>query len=133
MLYSILADLIVAIHVCYVSFVVIGQLVIWLGLILKWRWIRNPWFRCTHLIAMLIVGVEAIFDIECPLTAWEAYLRNLAGETVSEGSFVGRCLHSIIFVNVNTNVLEGLHIFCAILVLATFILRPPSFSRRSAA
>jgi hypothetical protein len=131
MLYSILADLIVALHVCYVSFVVIGQILIWLGIPLRWRWIRNPWFRCSHLVAMLIVGLEAAFGIECPLTRWEAQLRTLAGETVAEGSFIGRWLHAAIFVNVDPALLETLHILFAVLVFATFIFWPPSFARRA--
>ena len=35
--YGILADVMVAIHVAYVSYVVLGQLAIWLGLALHWR------------------------------------------------------------------------------------------------
>lgn len=130
LVYSILADLIVALHVGYVSFVVIGQLLIWIGIPFRWRWIRNPWFRCTHLATMLIVGLEAAFGIECPLTRWEAQLRTLAGETVSEGTFIGRWLHAAIFVSVDPAMLEKLHILFAILVLATFLFWPPVFSRR---
>lgn len=33
--YSLLADAIVAVHVAYVSYVVIGQLLIWWGLMLR--------------------------------------------------------------------------------------------------
>ena len=33
--YGILADALVAIHVAYVSYVVLGQLAIWLGLVLR--------------------------------------------------------------------------------------------------
>jgi Protein of Unknown function (DUF2784) len=129
MFYSVLADLIVAVHCGYVAFVVLGQLLIWAGIGFRWKWVRNLKFRVIHLIAMLIVGLEAVFDIECPLTAWEAQLRNLAGQEASVGSFVGRCLHSAIFVNVDARILQGLHIGCALLVLATFIFFPPRMRR----
>jgi hypothetical protein len=66
--YRLIADAIVAVHVAYVAYVVIGQLLIWLGLTFRWSWVRNPWFRWTHLIMMVIVGAEALLDIECPLT-----------------------------------------------------------------
>jgi hypothetical protein len=128
-LYSILADLIVAVHAGYVGFVVIGQLLIWAGIAFKWKWVRGFWFRTAHLIAMLIVGLEAACGFECPLTTWEAQLRDLAGGTVAEGSFVGRLLHGAIFVNVDPALLEILHILVALLVLATFIFWPPSFRR----
>lgn len=55
-----MADAIVGVHVAYVSYVAIGQLLIWLGPAMHWRWVRNPWFRWTHLIAIVIVGREAI-------------------------------------------------------------------------
>jgi hypothetical protein len=125
MSYGILADLMVAIHVAYVSYVVLGQLAIWLGLALRWRWVRNAWFRWTHLIMMIIVGVEALFDITCPLTRWEENLRRLAGQPTTGESFLGRLLHNLIFVDWPPWVVNGLHIAFALLVLGTFVLAPP--------
>ncbi len=129
--YGILADAIVAVHVAYVSYVVLGQLAIWLGLALRWRWVRNPWFRWTHLVMMTIVGLEAALNIECPLTRWESGLRELAGEPVSGESFVGRLLHNVIFVDWSAWVVNCLHIAFALLVLGTFVLAPPAPFRRS--
>jgi hypothetical protein len=123
--YGFLADMMVAVHVAYVSYIVIGQLLIWLGLLLRWRWVRNPWFRWTHLIMIVIVGVEALLDIECPLTSWEGRFRELAGQAVSGESFVGRLLHNLIFVDWPPWVINSLHIVFALIVLATFVLAPP--------
>lgn len=123
--YSLLADVVVAIHVAYVSYVVLGQLLIWLGLALHWRWVRNAWFRWTHLLMMLIVGGEAMLDIECPLTRWERGLRVLAGQEVSGESFVGRLLHDLIFVSWPPWMINSLHIGFALVVLGTFVLAPP--------
>jgi len=128
--YGILADVLVAIHVAYVSYVVFGQLAIWLGLVLRWAWIRNPWFRWTHLVMILIVGGEAALGITCPLTRWEENLRQLAGQPTTGESFVGRLLHNLIFVDWSPRIVEGLHIAFALLVLGTFVLVPP---RRHAA
>jgi hypothetical protein len=123
--YGLLADVLVAIHVAYVSYVVFGQLLIWLGLLLRWSWVRNPWFRWTHLIMILIVGAEAVLDIECPLTRWERNCRDLAGQATSGESFVGRLLHNLIFVDWSPWVLNALHIAFALVVLGTFVLAPP--------
>jgi hypothetical protein len=123
--YGLLADLVVAIHVTYVSYVVFGQLLIWLGLALRWKWVRNAWFRWTHLIMMGIVGVEALLDIECPLTRWERSFRELAGQQASTESFVGRLLHDLIFVNWSPWLINSLHIGFALIVLGTFVLAPP--------
>src|SRR6266404_3422802 len=100
--YGIFADVIVGIHVAYVSFVVFGELATLVGLALRKRWARNPWFRCIHLGAILIVGVELLCRIECPLTSLETKLRAWAGQNAEEGTFVGRCLHRMIFHPVDT-------------------------------
>ena len=125
MTYRVLADVLVAVHVAYVSYVVVGQLLIWLGMALRWAWIRNPWFRWTHLLMMLIVGAEAALNIECPLTRWERYFRELAGQQVSGESFVGRLLHDLIFVDWPSWMIDTLHIGFALLVLGTFFVAPP--------
>ena len=123
--YGLIADLIVAIHVAYVSYVVVGLLLIWIGLLRNWQWVRNPWFRLTHLAAIALVAVEAIFGMECPLTVWEGELRVLAGQTASAESFVGRCLHSLIFYNAPGWMFTVLHVGFALLVLGTLVLVPP--------
>jgi hypothetical protein len=129
MAYRLLADLIVAVHVAYVGYVVIGQLLIWAGIPLRWRWVRNPWFRWTHLAMIGIVALEAVFGVSCPLTEWERDLRIAAGQQASGQSFVGRLLHDLIHFNAPEWVFTILHIGFAVLVLGTFILFPPRFRR----
>lgn len=125
MLYGFLADVVVAVHVAYVSFVVFGQLAIWAGLLMGWRSVRNPWFRWIHLAMITVVGLEAALGITCPLTRWEDNLRALAGQQVQGESFLGRLLHNLIFVDLPSGVIAGLHISFALLVLGTFVLAPP--------
>jgi hypothetical protein len=129
MFYSFLADLIVALHVGYVAFVVAGQFLVWLGLALRWNWVRNPWFRISHMLATLIVGLEAVCAFDCPLTVWEDSLRHLAGQDVGEGSFLGRLLHNLIFYDFPTWVFNAVHIAFAVLVIATFLAAPPRFGQ----
>ena len=130
MIYRVLADFIVALHFSFVGFVVLGQMLIWGGVARGWGWVRNPWFRILHLLAIMIVGLEAIGGINCPLTIWELRLRQLAGQSVEEGSFIGRWLHAAIFLDVDPAILNSLHVGFALLVLATFLLWPPTFRRR---
>ena len=129
MWYSFLADAVVAIHVGYVGYVVVGQLLIWLGLLFRWSWVRNPWFRWTHLVAILLVAGEAVFNITCPLTGWEADLRRLAGQAVDDSTFVGRLLDSVLFLDLPSWAFPILHIGFAVLVLGTFVLAPPRRKR----
>jgi hypothetical protein len=75
MMDSLIGDIIVAIHLAYVGFVIFGLVAILPGALLKWRWVRNPWFRWIHLVMIVIVAAEALVDFECPLTTWERHLR----------------------------------------------------------
>jgi hypothetical protein len=125
MWYGYLADAVVAVHVAYVSYVLLGQLAIVVGAACKWRWVRNPWFRWSHVAAIVIVAVEALLGIVCPLTLWEDDLRRLAGQEVSGETFVGRWLHGLIFYDVPPWILETCYIAFALLVIGTLVLVPP--------
>jgi hypothetical protein len=48
-----LADVIVFVHFCIVSFCVAGEVAILIGAALKWVWIRNLTFRIIHLSLIL--------------------------------------------------------------------------------
>jgi hypothetical protein len=125
MFYSFLADIVVGLHVAYVGFVVVGLLLILVGLPLRWSWIRNPWFRIIHLLAIVTVGLEAVCGIDCPLTVWEEHLRFLAGQEVGGGSFIGRLFHQLIFYDVKPWILDFGHVLFAVLVIAVFAAAPP--------
>jgi hypothetical protein len=129
-LYSLIADLVVAVHIAYVAYVLGGLLVILVGLIRKWRWIRSPWFRLTHLTAILIVVLELVFKTSCPLTVFEMRLRAMAGESVSAGTFVGRLMHYLLFAAVPGWMAEVIYIGCAVAIALTFVLAPPRWRRR---
>jgi hypothetical protein len=83
-----LADLVVALHVAYIAYVVVGQALIVAGLIGRWQWIRNFWFRASHLLMISIVAVESIFAFECPLTTWENELKIMALRPAQRASTV---------------------------------------------
>lgn len=127
--YAILADVVVAVHLAYVSFVIIGQAAILLGLALGWKWVRNPYFRWTHLLMICVVAFEAIIRFECPLTTWEAALRRLAGQPVEAGTFVGRLLQSLMFPEWPEWVFLPVYVTFALIVLATFVFAPPRYRR----
>jgi len=96
--YAILADIIVGFHFLYVMFVVVGLILIMMGGILGWSWVRNVTFRIVHLVSIGIVAAQALANVMCPLTIWEYQLRERAGQTASwDISFVGRLFRLIIF------------------------------------
>jgi Protein of Unknown function (DUF2784) len=125
MWYARLADAIVAIHVAYMAFIILGQLAIVIGAFLKWQWIRNPWFRIAHLAAIVIVAFEAVFGVRCPLTLWEYELRVAAGQDASGESFVGRLMHNLLFHELPPWIYTSCYVGFALLVLVTLFWAPP--------
>ena len=96
--YRMLADLVLVIHFTFVSFVVIGLLLPWLGYFLRWKFVRNFYFRAAHILAMAVVLLEALFGVVCPLTTWEIQLRKLGGQIVYEDqTFMQYWIHKIMF------------------------------------
>ena len=125
MLYKLAADLVVIVHVGYVSFVVLGQLAILAGVLCRWAWVRNPWFRWLHLGAISIVVTEALLGIVCPLTTWEAWLRTRAGEATYSGGFLGHWAHELLFYDGPAWVFTIVYAAFGLLVVTTFVLAPP--------
>ena len=124
--YAALADPIVVLHFCYVTFTVGGELVILLGGILRWAWVRGMAFRIAHLASVLLVAVEALTGTSCPLTVWEYKLRLLAGQRVeAQLSFVARLVRSIIFYDFPAWVFLLAYVGFAVAVGLTFVFLPP--------
>jgi hypothetical protein len=96
-LYHIAADAMLMLHVCFVAFVILGLILILVGKPLGWVWIRNPWLRLTHLVAIGIVVLQSWFGLACPLTAWEMALRQKAGESGYAGGFIAHWLQAILY------------------------------------
>ena len=131
-MHSFLADVLVFVHLLYVSYVFFGQLAIVAAGTFKWEWGRNRWFRVTHLLAIAVVAVEAAVGYECPLTTWERELRITAGQTVDERGFVARLMHDIVFLGDRYQHKESITVgFIAFffLVVQGFLMYPPR-SRR---
>jgi len=115
----------VAFHAAYVGFVVFGLLAILIGILCHWRWIGNFWFRIIHLVMISVVVCEALSGILCPLTTWEDDLRIKAGETVQQGTFIGRFFHNVLISDAEAEVFTKWYCVFGGVVLATLILAPP--------
>lgn len=130
--YKLLADGVVVIHAAYVAFVLFGLLAIVLGAFLRWKWVRNFWFRSVHFLAIAIVVVEALNNIVCPLTTLENFLLKQSGQPVETRSFVGRYVNDLLFFEedeVPQPVFTACYCVFGALVLATLILVPPNWPR----
>ncbi|MFT4176764.1 MAG: DUF2784 domain-containing protein [Luteolibacter sp.] len=128
--YRLLADLVLILHVSFVAFVLIGQLLILIGGFSGWKWIRNPWFRTSHLAAIGVVVFEAWAGIVCPLTTLERSLRFRAGDEVYSESFIAHWLHRILFYNdVPLWIFTACYTAFGLLVILTWWKFPPKKER----
>lgn len=132
--YLLLADLTLVLHFAFVAFVVGGLLLIWLGRLRHWNWVRNFWWRLAHLAAIGIVATEALTGTECPLTSWEDRLRLLAGGAERyEGSFIQHWLHAVMFCEADQRVFTiGYVLFFLAVVLSLWVVppHPPNHSSK---
>ena len=119
------ADAILIIHLAFVIYVVFGLLAIYVGHFLKWSWIRNFWFRISHLVAIGIVVLQSWLGIICPLTIWEISLRKEAGDATYSGSFIQHWLQKILYYSAPEWVFVLSYTVFGCLVLANwFIIKP---------
>jgi hypothetical protein len=126
MLMLFFADIIAIIHLGYVVFVILGFILIVMGIILKWQWVRNLWFRIAHLAAIAGVALEAILGINCPLTVLEFSLRYGVAPSDRRVSFVGELIDSILYYDAPAWVFTIIYVGFALLVAITFVMAPPT-------
>ena len=87
MMYLLLADLVLIIHLAFVVFVLCGGL-----LVLRWRWIA--WL---HLPAAVWSAVVEFTGWICPLTPLENWLRAQGGETSHRSDFIAQYLLPVLY------------------------------------
>lgn len=87
MLYSILADLVLILHLAFIIFAVLGAL-----LVLKWKGVL--WI---HLTAAVWAALIEFANWRCPLTPLEIWFRQLAGAEGFEGGFIEHYLLRVIY------------------------------------
>ncbi|MGM0431622.1 MAG: DUF2784 domain-containing protein [Spirochaetota bacterium] len=124
--YALLADVLVIVHFLYVAFVVTGELLIIIGGIRNWSWIRRITFRLLHLAAIVVVAIQTVLGRLCPLTIWEYQLREAAGQQAEwDMTFVGRLFRTLLYYDFPDWAFTTLYIGFTALVVITLILFPP--------
>jgi hypothetical protein len=126
--YRLAADLVLMIHAAFIAYVVGALVATMLGWWRGWRWIRNPWFRGSHLLCIAYVVLEAWLDMDCPLTVWENSLRLRAGqETYESAGCIAHWLHRLIFFRASPWVFTTCYTLFGLLVVAMMVLAPPQW------
>ena len=87
MLFRIAADLVLAIHLLFIAFVVLGGVLV----------LRFPWVVLVHIPAAVWGAYIEIAGRVCPLTIWENRFRKSAGESGYADSFIEHYLLPVIY------------------------------------
>lgn len=123
--YQLLANAVLMLHVGIVVFIIGGLLLTLLGGALKWRWVKNFWFRSLHLGGIGYIVMEAWLGIICPLTTLELWLRERAGQATYEGDFIAHWLRQLMFYEAPPWVFVAAYSAFALLVVLSWVLVPP--------
>ena len=125
-LLPLLSDLVVAIHLGYAAFVLVGLVLILLGAALGWRWIRQPAFRWVHLGCIALVAIEAAVGQICPLTLLENWLLIVSGQAGYGRSFIGHLLYELLYYDLAPWIFTVAYVGLALLTALTLVLLPPA-------
>lgn len=124
-LLSLLSDFVVAFHLAYASFVLVGFMLILAGALFGWHWIRNRVFRWVHLGCIGVVAVEAVIGQICPLTLLENWLLVGSGQGGYERTFIGQLIYDLLYYDFPAWVFTVAYVSLAGLTALTFVLIPP--------
>lgn len=92
-----LADLVLVLHLGFVTFVVFGLVAIIAGNLRHWAWVNNFGFRLGHLSAIAVVVAQTWMEILCPLTRLEMWLRERAAAETYAGGFIQHWLDALLY------------------------------------
>ena len=97
LIFQLLADTVLTLHVALVLFVILGLVIVVIGNLRKWEWVNALWFRLLHLATIGIVAAEAWLGFECPLTTLERWLRSKTTMATYAGGFIEHWLQALLF------------------------------------
>jgi len=115
MLYSLAANTLLVIHLLFIIFVVLGGC-----LVFKWRWLVF-----LHLPAATWGALVEFQGWLCPLTPWEQYLRQSAGEASYKSGFIEHYLAPLIYpanLNYDMQIVLGSFVIIINLVIYGFLI-----------
>lgn len=127
MLFQLMADVVLTLHLALVAFVIGGLVLVVVGNLrrCRWQWVNNLGFRLAHLSAIAIVVAEAWLGFTCPLTTLENWLRTQAGTVTYGGGFIEHWFSRILFYDAPPWAFTLAYTLFGLLVLGTWLRFPP--------
>lgn len=127
---GLLADIVMVAHALIILYVIALLVATFIGGPKQWRWVRNPVLRFLHLGIVLIVVVQSLRGRYCPLTYWEDDLREAAGQTTYDTSFIDYWVSQLIYFDLPSWVfMTGYSVF-GLLVAISWWYWPPRIRAR---
>lgn len=124
--YPLLADIVLALHVAIVAFVVGGLALIIAGNWRGWAWVNRRGFRLAHAAAIAVVAAQAWLGVACPLTTLEMWLRTRAGQPSYGGAFIAHWLQALLYFDAPGWAFTLAYTVFGLLVAATWVRFPPA-------
>lgn len=125
MIYKVLADTIVALHLLWIIFMVGGffyTIAAFFHKALFDRWL----LRLIHIAGIAYVSFLAVTQRYCPLTLLENALRRKHDPFFSyPGSFIIHYAERVIYLDVNPLAIQAISVFIAVFSVVVFIIKPP--------
>ena len=116
-----LADAILLLHLAIVLFNTLGLVLVWVGAVLGWRWVRIFALRIVQILLMGYIALQAMVGQICPLTILEDALRG----TVDERGFIARWASALLYWNAPPWVFAaGYLVWFGVMLLTWFMVRP---------
>ena len=128
-----MANGLVLLHFCVALYILLGQAAILAGALFGWQWVKQRWFRLTHLGAIALVAGIAMLGGVCPLTVWENQFRESAGQPIEQSSFIAYWAHRLLYVEIPIDSLRWWYLGFALLVASSLYAVPIRWKEKSAA
>jgi len=123
--YQQLANAAMILHLAIVAFVIGGLVLVLAGNRLQWSWVNNLWFRIVHLGTIALVVAESWFNLPCPVTILESWLRSKAGNTAYQEDFIEHWLQAVLYIDAPTWAFDLAYTIFALLVVVAWWYFPP--------
>lgn len=121
MLYSLMANWVVVVHLVFIVFVGAGSLLAW----------RCPWLVWLHAPSLIWAVASITIGFPCPLTPLEKLLHRMAGEEAYAGGFVDHYIEGVVYPESLTPLLRAMGFVLIIVGYAGLYRRQRTASRIS--
>ncbi len=130
-LFSVMAGMVLALHVGVILFNLFGLIAIPLGAWRGWAFVRIFWWRALHVAILAVVALQAVLEQACFLTLWQSELLRRAGEAASDAPLIERWVNRIVFWPLPLWFFAALYVaVCAYTLLLWRLVPPRSPARR---